>query len=109
MGVTADSPPRQSREILGSNLPAAAEAYLDTALVGRVHAVRDSAARNTTLDAVARIFGTRIEAEGTRGEIGRLRSRAERLIEAGRDMSTAVAVAYASDLFVFCSDGIFES
>jgi signal transduction histidine kinase len=103
VGVTADSPPRQSREIVGGNLPAAAEAYLDTALIGQVHVVRGGAARNTTLDAVARIFGTRIEAEGTRGEIGRLRSRAERLIEAGRDMSTAVAVAYASDLFVFCT------
>ena len=62
MGVTAGSPPRQS-EIVGGNLPAAAEAYLDTALIGQVHAVRSSAPRNTTLDAVARIFGARIEAE----------------------------------------------
>jgi signal transduction histidine kinase len=103
VSVTADSPPRQSPEIVGGNLPAAAEAYLDTALIGQVHVVGSSAARNTTLDAVARIFGTRIEAEGTRAEIGRLRGRVERLIEAGRDMSTAVAVAYASDLFVFCT------
>jgi signal transduction histidine kinase len=100
VGVTAGSPPRQSREIVGGNLPAAAEASLSAALIGQV---QGRTVANGTLDAVARIFGARIEAEGNRAELARLRARAEQLAAAGGHTSTAVAVAYASDLFVLCS------
>src|SRR6266496_2199086 len=93
----------RQRVFMGAGLPAAAEASLNTALIGQVRVVRRSAARNATLEAVARIFGSRIEGEGTRDEVARLRARAEQLVEAGQDVSTAVAVAYASDLFVLCA------
>jgi signal transduction histidine kinase len=61
------------------------------------------APRNETLDAVARIFGTRIEGDHIRTEVERCRTRADRLVTAGGSMSTAVAMAYASDLFVLCT------
>jgi signal transduction histidine kinase len=68
-----------------------------------VRVVACTAPRNTTLDAVARIFGTRIEGEGIRAEVERCRERADQLVTAGRDISTAVAIGYASDLFVLCT------
>src|SRR5256885_12091060 len=38
-----------------------------------------------------------------RAEIARCRARADQLVLAGREMSTAVAMAYAGDLFVLCT------
>src|SRR5207245_3558043 len=72
-------------------------------LWGCVRVVACTAPRNTTLDAVARIFGARIEGEGIRTEVERCRTRADQLVTAGGDMSTAVAIAYAGDLFVLCT------
>jgi signal transduction histidine kinase len=71
--------------------------------MGQVRVVQRTAARNATLDAVTRLFGARVEGEETRAEVERLELRARHLVEAGHDMSTNVAVAYASDLFVLCS------
>jgi signal transduction histidine kinase len=99
---TAVSPP-QGRGILRGEFPAAAEACLDAALVGQVRVVQRTAARNTTLEAVRRIVGSRLEGEEIRAEAERIHARAEQLVEAGQDLSTSVAVAYASDLFVLCS------
>jgi len=59
--------------------------------------------RNEILDAVASILGTRIEDENLRAEIARCRARADQLVLAGREMSPAVAMAYAGDLFVLCT------
>jgi len=61
------------------------------------------APRNETLDAVASILGPRIEDGNLRAEIARCRARADQLAVAGREMSTAVAMAYAGDLFVLCT------
>jgi signal transduction histidine kinase len=96
------SPPRQRGELKGV-LRTAAEASLNTALMGQVRAFERTAARDTTLEAVTRIFTARIEGDEIRAEAERLESRAKQLVEAGQDMSTSVAVAYASDLFVLCT------
>jgi len=68
-----------------------------------VRVVGCKAPRNETLDAVARIFGTRLEGGNIQAEIERCRTRADRLVTAGGSMSTAVAMAYAGDLFVLCT------
>jgi len=68
-----------------------------------VRVVGCKAPRNETLDVVARIFGTRLEGGNIQAEIERCRSRADRLVTAGGSMSTAVAMAYAGDLFVLCT------
>jgi signal transduction histidine kinase len=68
-----------------------------------VRVVGSKAPRNETLDAVARIFGTRLEGGNIQAEIERCRTRADRLVTAGGSMSTAVATAYAGDLFVLCT------
>jgi len=68
-----------------------------------VRAVGCKAPRNETLDAVAGIFGARIEGANIKAEIERCRTRADRLVMAGGSMSTAVAMAYAGDLFVLCT------
>jgi signal transduction histidine kinase len=68
-----------------------------------VRVVGSKAPRNETLDAVARIFGTRLEGGNIQAEIERCRTRADRLVTAGGSMSTAVAMAYAGDLFVLCT------
>jgi signal transduction histidine kinase len=68
-----------------------------------VRVVGCKAPRNETLDAVAGIFGARIEGANMKAEIERCRTRADRLVMAGGSMSTAVAMAYAGDLFVLCT------
>jgi signal transduction histidine kinase len=68
-----------------------------------VRVVGCKAPRNETLDAVAGIFGARIEGANIKAEIERCRTRADRLVMAGGSMSTAVAIAYAGDLFVLCT------
>jgi signal transduction histidine kinase len=103
VGATAGSPLKQSKDLLRGGNSTAAEASLEHDLLGCVRVVTCTAPRNTTLDAVARIFGTRIEGEGIRAEIERCRERADHLVTAGGDMSTAVAVGYAGDLFVLCT------
>jgi signal transduction histidine kinase len=100
--ASAVSPP-QGRGIFRGEFPAAAEASLNAALIGQVRVVQRTAARNTTLEAVRRIVGSRLEGEDIRAEAERLHARAEQLVEAGQDLSTSVLVAYASDLFVLCS------
>ena len=101
MGVTADSLPSQSEGLSGTD--AAVEQSLTNDLVVHVRTVGRTAARNVTLDAVTRIFGPRVEDDAHRIELGRCRARAEQLIGAGADLSTGVALAYASDIFVLCS------
>ena len=103
MGVTAGSPLKQRKNLLRGGNSTAAEASLEHDLLGCVRVVTCTAPRNTTLEAVARIFGTRIEGEGIRTEVERCRARADALVTAGGDMSTAVAVGYAGDLFVLCT------
>jgi signal transduction histidine kinase len=103
VGVTAGSPLQQRERLLRGDHSTAAEASLENDLLGCVRVVACTAPRNTTLDAVARIFGTRIEGEGIRAEVERCRERADQLVTAGRDISTAVAIGYASDLFVLCT------
>ena len=103
MGATAGSPLKQSKELLRGGNSAAAEASLEHDLLGCVRVVECTAPRNTTLDTVARIFGARIEGEGIQTEVERCRTRADQLVTAGGDMSTAVAIAYAGDLFVLCT------
>jgi signal transduction histidine kinase len=68
-----------------------------------VRVVGCKAPRNETLDAVAGIFGARIEGANMKAEIERCRTRADRLVMAGGSMSTAVVMAYAGDLFVLCT------
>jgi signal transduction histidine kinase len=103
VGATAGSPLKQSKDLFRGGNSTAAEASLEHDLLGCVRVVTCTAPRNTTLDAVARIFGTRIEGEGIRAEIEHCRERADHLVTAGGDMSTAVAVGYAGDLFVLCT------
>jgi signal transduction histidine kinase len=103
VGVTAGSPLQQRERLLRGDHSTAAEASLENDLLGCVRVVACTAPRNTTLDAVARIFGTRIEGEGIRAEVERCQERADQLVTAGRDISTAVAIGYASDLFVLCT------
>jgi signal transduction histidine kinase len=103
VGVTAGSPLQQRERLLRGEHSTAAEASLENDLLGYVRVVTCTAPRNTTLEAVARIFGTRIEGEGIRTEVERCRERADKLVTAGRDMSTAVAIGYAGDLFVLCT------
>jgi signal transduction histidine kinase len=100
--VTAVSPPKQRNLVRGGN-SSADEACLNTDLLGHVRVVGCTAPRNETLDAVARIFETRIEGGNTQDEIARCVARADRLILAGGGMSTTVAVAFAVDLFVLCT------
>jgi signal transduction histidine kinase len=100
--VTAVSPPKQRNLVRGGN-SSADEACLNTDLLGHVRVVGCTAPRNETLDAVARIFETRIEGGNTQDEIARCEARADRLILAGGGMSTTVAVAFAVDLFVLCT------
>lgn len=99
MELTADSLPARSRELHGGGPRAAAEAYLDTDLIGHVRAVRVRA----TLDSVSRAFGRRGQDVGTRADAEHCRNRAERLLAAGGELSEGVALAYASDLFVLCT------
>jgi signal transduction histidine kinase len=103
VGVTAGSPLQQRERLLRGEHSTAAEASLEDDLLGCVRVVACTAPRNTTLDAVARLFGTRIEGEGIRPEVERCRERADQLVAAGRDVSTAVAIGYAGDLFVLCT------
>ena len=103
MGVTAGSPLLQRERLLRGEHSTAAEASLEHDLLGCVRVVTCSAPRNTTLDAVRRIFGSRIEGEGIRAEVERCRARADQLVSAGGDISTAVVIGYAGDLFVLCT------
>jgi signal transduction histidine kinase len=88
---------------VGRKLPTAAEACLDTSLIAQVRVVRCSAARNTTLEAVKRIYGARLDGEAVSKEVERLADRAKRLVDAGQDVSTGIGIAFASDLFVLCA------
>jgi len=101
--VTADSPPKQRKDLVRGGNSAADEASLEHDLLGHVRAVSCPTPRNETLDAVASILGTRIEDGNLRAEIARCRARADQLVRAGGEMSTAVAMAYAGDLFVLCT------
>ncbi len=99
---TAVSPPKQTKGPVGGGHSAADEASLEHDLLGHVRGV-SCPPRNETLDAIASILGTRIEDENLRAEIARCRARADQLVLAGGEMSTAVAMAYAGDLFVLCT------
>jgi signal transduction histidine kinase len=101
--VSAVSPPKQRNDLVRGGNSAADGACLDHELLGHVRAVGSKAPRNETLDAVARIFGPRLEDGNIEAEIERCRIRADRLVMAGGSMSTAVAMAYAGDLFVLCT------
>jgi signal transduction histidine kinase len=101
--VTAVSPPKQRDDLVRGGNPSADGACLNHELLGHVRVVGSQAPRNETLDAVARIFGTRLEGGNIQAEIERCRTRADRLVTAGGSMSTAVAMAYAGDLFVLCT------
>ena len=106
MEATADSLPAQSRQLQGGGLPAAAEASLNTDLIGHVRVVRASATRvraSATLSAVSRAFGDRLDDKACRADSERCRIRAGRLAAAGGNLSAGVAIAYASDLFVLCT------
>ena len=103
MQVSAASPPAQSKDPVGAQYSAAEEASLERELLGHVRVVGCSEPRNTALDAVGRIFATRIEGENIQAEVERCRARVDRLVTAGGDTSTAVAIAYAGDLFVLCT------
>jgi signal transduction histidine kinase len=103
MEVTAVSPPKQREDLERGGNPSADEACLNHELLDHVRVVGCKAPRNETLDAVARIFGTRLEGGNIQAEIERCRTRADRLVTAGGSMSTAVAMAYAGDLFVLCT------
>jgi signal transduction histidine kinase len=101
--VTAAPPPAQTKDPVGAQHSAAEEASLERDLLGHVREVGCSEPRNTALDAVGRIFATRIEGENIQAEVERCRARVDRLVTAGGDTSTAVAIAYAGDLFVLCT------
>ena len=101
MEVSAVSPPKQTKEPVRGGHSAADEASLEHDLLGHVRGVSCPTPRNEILDAVASILRTRIEDENLQAEVARCRARADRLVLAGGEMSTAVAMAYASDLFVF--------
>ena len=103
MGVTAVSPPKQTKGLVRGGHSAADEASLEHDLLGHVRGVSCPTPRNETLDAVASILGTRIEDGNLRAEIARCRARADQLVLAGGEMSTPVAMAYACDLFVLCT------
>ncbi len=103
MEVTAVSPPKQREDLVRGGNPSADGACLNHELLGHVRVVGCKAPRNETLDAVARIFGPRLEGGNIQAEIERCRTRADRLVMAGGSMSTAVAMAYAGDLFVLCT------
>jgi signal transduction histidine kinase len=103
VGVTAVSPPKQTKGLVRGGHSAADEASLEHDLLGHVRGVSCPTPRNETLDAVASILGTRIEDGNLRAEITRCRARADQLVLAGGEMSTAVAMAYACDLFVLCT------
>ncbi len=103
MEGTAVSPPKQRDDLVRGGNPSADGACLNHELLGHVRVVGSKAPRNETLDAVARIFGTRLEGGNIQAEIERYRTRADRLVTAGGSMSTAVAMAYAGDLFVLCT------
>ena len=103
MEVTAVSPPKQREVLVRGGTPSADGACLNHELLDHVRVVGCKAPRNETLDVVARIFGTRLEGGNIQAEIERCRSRADRLVTAGGSMSTAVAMAYAGDLFVLCT------
>jgi len=100
---TAVSPPKQRDDLVRGGNPSADGACLNHELLGHVRVVGGKAPRNETLDAVARIFGTRLEGGNIQAEIEHCRTRADRLVTAGGSMSTAVAMAYAGDLFVLCT------
>ena len=106
MQGTAVSPPAQRNDLIRGGDSAAEEACLDHDLLGHVLVAGTKTPRNETLDAVARIFGTRIEGGNIQAEIERCRTRADRLVTAGGSMSTAVAMAYAGDLFVLCENAL---
>ena len=103
MGITAGSPPVQRENLVRGGHSAAEEACLDHDLLDHVRVVGSTAPRNETLDAVARIFGSRIEGGNIQAEIDRCRARADRLVVAGGNTSSGVALAYAGDLFVLCT------
>ena len=103
MEGTAVSPPKQRDDLVRGGNPSADGACLNHELLGHVRVVGGKAPRNETLDAVARIFGTRLEGGNIQAEIEHCRTRADRLVTAGGSMSTAVAMAYAGDLFVLCT------
>jgi signal transduction histidine kinase len=104
VGITADSPPAQRKDRVRGGHSAAEEARVDHDLLSHVRVVALTAApRNETLDAVALIFGTRIEGSNIQADIELCRARADRLARAGGSMSTEVATAYAVDLLVLCT------
>jgi signal transduction histidine kinase len=101
--VTAVSPPKQTKAPVRGGHSTADEASLEHDLLGHVRAASGPTQRNEILDAVASILGTRIEDANLRAEIARCRARADQLVRAGGETSTAVAMAYAGDLFVLCT------
>jgi len=70
--------------------------------VGRGDPIAAPAA-SVDLDAVTRIFASRLDGVSMQAELARCRTRAAQLITAGGARSTAVALAYASDLLVVCA------
>lgn len=98
--VTADSLPARTR-IVRRESSTAAEASLESVLLGHARVVQEETREQTTLDAVERIFGTRIET--VRLDVEFLRERAEQLAAASHEPGGSVALAYAADLFVLCS------
>jgi signal transduction histidine kinase len=93
----------RSRGLAGAGPSTAAEASLHADLIGHIQAAQAGAARDATLDGLFRIFAARLAETGAQDEADRCRARAVRLVSAGGDLSTGVALTYASDLFALCT------
>jgi signal transduction histidine kinase len=92
---------------LGAEQPAAVGESLIHDLATRARTVGRrapiaAAQASVDLDAVERIFTSRLDAVGTQPELARCRERAAQLAAANGERTT-VALAYASDLLVICA------
>ena len=108
MGITAGSVPPQPVTGRGARRSGAEDASLDHDLVIRTRPVRAAQRVNgqrapADLDAVADVFASRLEAANLGPEIDRVRARALKLAAAGGEVSPAIALAFASDVFAICA------
>src|SRR5688572_2073520 len=108
VGITAGSVPPQPVTGRGARRSGAGDASLDHDLVVRTRAVRAAQRVHgqrgaADLDAIADVFASRLEAANSRAEIDRARARALKLAAAGGEVSPAIALAFASDVFAICA------
>jgi signal transduction histidine kinase len=72
-------------------------------LATRARAAGGRTRSSVELDAIAAVFGARLDGADAHAELDRCRERALQLASASGELSTTVALAYASDILVLCA------